>query len=144
MPSETRNNSSICVGLAYMIGGKLLCVRRANPPEKGSWCVPVGHVEPGEVPEEALRREVVEETGLSCGQVIYLTQIIYDNGVGFKRKVLLFGTTYVEGIPRAGDDAIEVAYWRPQEVRARPYVRRLVDISITLATKVAQDRPPLG
>ncbi|MCX5662203.1 MAG: NUDIX domain-containing protein [Planctomycetota bacterium] len=32
----------------------------------GSWSLPAGAIEPGESPEEAVRREVLEETGFQC------------------------------------------------------------------------------
>lgn len=32
----------------------------------GSWSLPAGAIEPGESPEDAVRREVFEETGLTC------------------------------------------------------------------------------
>jgi ADP-ribose pyrophosphatase YjhB (NUDIX family) len=32
----------------------------------GSWSLPAGAIEPGERPEEAVSREIAEETGLSC------------------------------------------------------------------------------
>ncbi len=36
------------------------------------WCIPSGHVEPGETFEEAVRRETVEEAGATLGRVAYL------------------------------------------------------------------------
>jgi ADP-ribose pyrophosphatase YjhB (NUDIX family) len=44
--------------------GRYLLLRRAREPRRGIWNLPGGFVEPFEAPEEAVRREVAEETGL--------------------------------------------------------------------------------
>jgi 8-oxo-dGTP diphosphatase len=36
------------------------------------WCIPSGHLEPGETPEEAARREAFEEAGVTLGRVVCL------------------------------------------------------------------------
>lgn len=43
--------------------GKIIFIRRKNPPYKGSWAFPGGFVEYGETVEKAVIREVNEETG---------------------------------------------------------------------------------
>lgn len=50
------------IGAIIKKDGKVLMLDRVNPPY--GWAMPSGHIEAGESPEEALRREVFEETGL--------------------------------------------------------------------------------
>ena len=53
------------VGAVILDGEKVLLVRRAREPLRGEWSVPGGLVEVGEKLEEALQREIQEETGLT-------------------------------------------------------------------------------
>ncbi|MFH1101527.1 MAG: NUDIX hydrolase [Methanobacteriota archaeon] len=43
---------------------RVLLIRRKNPPFQGRWALPGGFIEYGETTEEAVVREVLEETGL--------------------------------------------------------------------------------
>ena len=52
------------VGALIFEGRSILLVERAKEPLKGYWSLPGGIVEAGERLEDAIRREVLEETGL--------------------------------------------------------------------------------
>jgi 8-oxo-dGTP diphosphatase len=52
------------VGALIFEDGKILLVERAKQPMRGYWSIPGGIVEAGEKLEDAIRREVLEETGL--------------------------------------------------------------------------------
>lgn len=52
------------MGALIFENGKLLIVERGKEPLKGYWSIPGGIVEAGEKLEDAIRREVLEETGL--------------------------------------------------------------------------------
>jgi 8-oxo-dGTP diphosphatase len=52
------------VGALIVEGDRILLVERGREPLKGWWSLPGGCVEPGELLDAAMRREVLEETGL--------------------------------------------------------------------------------
>jgi len=55
-----------CVGaVVHDAAGRLLLIRRGHAPSQGLWSLPGGRVEPGETNEQAVEREVREETGLT-------------------------------------------------------------------------------
>jgi 8-oxo-dGTP diphosphatase len=55
----------LAVSASLFHSNQLLMVQRAHPPAQGLWALPGGAVQLGETPEEALRREMMEECQLS-------------------------------------------------------------------------------
>ncbi|MHA1907551.1 MAG: NUDIX hydrolase [Candidatus Thorarchaeota archaeon] len=62
-------------GVGAVVFGEqgVLLVRRHKNPGKGLWSVPGGGVEVGESQIEAVQREVLEETGVQCTVVKFLS-----------------------------------------------------------------------
>ena len=102
----------LCVGAIAIIDGKILLVKRANPPEVGKWSIPGGHVIVDEPLERAVERELYEETGLrgKCKLFVGSGQIISDES----HKVILDFEVLIEGDtrPSPATDAT-VCKWAP-------------------------------
>ena len=62
------------VGALIIEGDRILLVERGHEPLKDYWSLPGGAVETGEKLEQALRREVREETGLEV-EILSLVEI---------------------------------------------------------------------
>ncbi|MFH1802846.1 MAG: NUDIX hydrolase [archaeon] len=62
------------VGAIIEENRKVFLTKRSHTMEKesGKWCIPGGHIEISETAEEALKREVKEETNLSLRNIKFL------------------------------------------------------------------------
>ena len=74
------------IGAVILKEGKILLEKRGNEPAKGQWSVPGGAVEVGEPLEEAVRREIKEETGLD-GQTSRLLDVVDQVNLDEKGKI---------------------------------------------------------
>ncbi len=93
------------VGAVIWKEHSVLLAKRDHEPFKGKWCIPGGHVEFGEHPDEAVRREVREETGLelsACGFFRFYSE--YYEHMQWHAVVLIYEGSG-EGIlvPQAGE-----------------------------------------
>lgn len=102
------------VGGVVVRDGRALLVRRGKEPLYGRWVVPGGTVELGETLEEALVREMEEETGLHVEPVEVLTvfdRIDRDGGhVSYHYVIVDYLCRWRAGEARAASDALEVAW----------------------------------
>ena len=95
---------------------RVLLVERGNPPLAGLWSLPGGGVETGERLEEAIVREVLEETGLQVTPESIATvfeRIIRDDLGGFEYHYVLidFFCNIQGGKLLAGSDSRNAAWF---------------------------------
>lgn len=69
------NSSAAVVALIENEKGEILVARRAHEPAKGTYDLPGGFIDMYETAEEAVYREVLEETGLTVTSTGYLFSI---------------------------------------------------------------------
>ena len=109
----------ILVGVGAVIwndADEVLLIRRTKPPGAGRWSLPGGKVEQGETLEQAVRREVREETGLEV-EILGLAgvaEITGDAAVGsgWRHYVLVdYGALVVSGAARAASDAADATWF---------------------------------
>lgn len=66
--ADTRKHTEVAVGILLRAGGDmLLSTRPPGKPYAGYWEFPGGKLEAGETVEQALRRELIEELGITIG-----------------------------------------------------------------------------
>ena len=103
------------VGAVVLDGDRVLLVKRAHEPLKGEWSLPGGAVDVGEALEEAIRREVREETCLEVevGPIVdVLDRIRYDpdGRVKFHYVLVDFLCRPLSGTLQCASDAEEAAW----------------------------------
>lgn len=103
------------VGAVVVRGGRALIVKRAHEPRKGEWSLPGGLLELGESLQDAVRREIKEETGLDIvvGPIIETFDRVHRDAAGRIRYhfvIVDFVCWSDQGEAVAGSDAEQVAW----------------------------------
>ena len=90
-----------------MNGDDVLLVRHTYGPAKGQLLIPGGHVEAGEMPDEAAAREVFEETMVEAQLISLVAARFRANDIW-----LIFLFKHVSGIPVSDEKENDVAIYK--------------------------------
>ena len=111
----------LAVSAAIFRDGRVLIVRRARPPAHGLYTLPGGGVELGETLEEAIIREVREETGLVIAplELVGFRQAIARDAAGQVERhfvILPFAARWLKGEIALNEELAEAHWRKPAEL----------------------------
>jgi len=111
------NRPIVGVGAVIVHEGKILLEKRKSAPGKGKWSVPGGLVELGESIEQAVIREVKEETGLEVEEprlidVVDDVSLDEKGAVKYHFVIVDYVINVMRGVPKAASDAEDLK-WVP-------------------------------
>jgi 8-oxo-dGTP diphosphatase len=110
-----------CVGAVIKDrGNRLLLIKRGHEPGAGLWSLPGGRIEPGETDEEAVVREILEETGLrvECRDLLGTVELPGLGGAVI--EVSDYRAVVTGGDLAPGDDAEDARWVGAAELDALP------------------------
>ena len=131
MPAPVR-----AVSAAIFHEGRFLLVRRGRAPALGLYAFPGGRVEAGETLAEAVRREVIEETGALLSSVEHLIdlELVSEQEEGRVEFILsVHAACFAGGDIAAGDDAAAVAWLTLDEMARLPLAGSVLEIARRIA-----------
>lgn len=96
---------------------EILLALRNHEPFKDYWCIPGGHIEFAETPEEAVCREVAEETGLTVENYRFFNFYNeYYPELTWHAVALVFAVTAAGKLKRQEEEVKELRWFRPDNV----------------------------
>ncbi|MFB3049880.1 MAG: NUDIX hydrolase [Acidimicrobiia bacterium] len=119
------------VGAVMIDDGRILVVHRGRGAYAGLWAVPGGRQRRGETMQEAVRREVREETGLvvEVGDPVWIGDIIDPaDPPSYHYTVVDFTAFAIGGELEAGDDASDARWVDLDEVRGLPLTPTMFEL----------------
>lgn len=137
MPAKTfyeilkKDEAPTGCGVLVIRNGKILTGTRIERAGNGRICGPGGHIEAGETPEEAARREAREEFGITCHE---LTPLGVQDGDPGSRSAIFVCTSF-SGTPQTDEEEMTDPRWlSPEEIKRHdvfpPFLQSLELIAV--------------
>ena len=133
----------LAVSAAIFRDGRVLIVRRARPPAHGLYTLPGGGVELGETLEEAVVREIREETALTIEplELVGFRQAIGRDASGRVERhfvVLPFAARFIGGEIALNEELAEAKWLMPSEISGLKTTEGLAAIVAAAAERVGR------
>src|SRR5262249_44317514 len=148
-PRHYPDRPFVAVSAAIIRDGRVLIVRRARPPAEGIYTLPGGVVEAGETLTEAVKREIMEETGLNIEPITlagYREAIARDDDGRVKRHfiILPFAARWISGEPRLNAELTEAHWLKLEDLKGLKTTEGLYEIvAAAFDLMRAADRGPI-
>lgn len=147
MPVNRLNPEHPIVGVGAVIvkDNEIVLVKRGKAPRKGEWSLPGGGVELGETTQQAIKREILEETGLKAhiqGVIDTVDYIERDKAstINFHYVLIDYLALYHEGKLAAASDADQAQWISFERALALPLwdeTKRIIRAARDMAQKNA-------
>ncbi len=131
------NTPKLFIALKALIQkeGRVLIIRESSKykdgTQTGRWDLPGGRMEAGLSWEENLKREIMEESGLTVSilEPIHVNEVRVEKGEEAWQIVRVFmSCTWVEGEVKLGQDHDEFKWIDPKEYKAFPVIDNLIPV----------------
>jgi 8-oxo-dGTP diphosphatase len=127
------------VGAVIISDGRVLLIQRGQEPLKGEWSLPGGAVELGETLQEAVCREVLEETGLVV-EPLAVVEVFdriardEDNRVRYHYVLVDFLCRVTGGSLACATDAADARWAAPDDLSAvAPFTAEVIRKGLKIA-----------
>jgi ADP-ribose pyrophosphatase YjhB (NUDIX family) len=107
--------------------GRLLMIQRGHDPGAGLWSIPGGRIEPGETDEQAVVRELLEETNLQVMVGTLVGSVRREGPGGTVIDIRDYTATVAAGTLRAGDDAADARWVTAAEMARLEVTEGLIE-----------------
>ncbi|NIM44750.1 MAG: NUDIX domain-containing protein [Nitrososphaeria archaeon] len=131
----------VTVDAVIVHNDKFLLLKRNNPPVKDEWWIAGGRVFKNETLEAAVKRKVLEETGLNCKilcQAGVLNQLFSEENVHTVTIYFLMESDSMN--VKLNDDHSEYKWVAKLDPDAHPFLRTIVENSIKKLAKLKPNR----
>jgi 8-oxo-dGTP diphosphatase len=143
--TETRTYPTrpyLAVSAAIFRDGRVLIVRRGRPPSAGVYTLPGGGVELGETLQQAVIREVREETGIDIEPIAlagYRQMIMRDAQGKIERHfvILPFAARWIAGEISLNEELAEATWLLPSELSGLKTTEGLAEIVAAAGERLA-------